>query len=139
MPEATFDVVGDELLVTHNGETLRLSLAQPWERFDRWLELKDNGWYELHGAIRDTMPDSARDQVIALQATNALLAVEVVRRWSGALNARLGKCLSLLPSGESIEQPSPPTSGDDTASGSNSETPGSPKPSRRTPRRSSAT
>ena len=139
MTEASYEVAGDDLVVTRGTEVRRLSLAQPWDRFDRWLELRNVDWYDLHSQIRDTMPDSARDQIIALQAVDAVLAVDLVRRWSAALNERLGKCLLLSPSGGSTEPPSPPTSGGDGASDSTGAPTGVPKTSNRTRKPSSAT
>jgi hypothetical protein len=117
MPD-TAEVVGGDLVVTHDGSTFRLSLAVPLEALDVWLAASvEMPWREYHNMLRDqVMPTSAREQVVALEATDAAFAIELVRGWANALNDRLGKALFSAPFGAESAQPSPPTSGSDTAS-----------------------
>lgn len=112
---ADFEVVGDVLVVP---DGTRVSLAVGMDQLDVWLEVPVSaGFRETHALIRDrVMPEAAREYVAALEVTDAVAAIEVVRRWSVALNERLGKCLDLLPSGETTGQPSLPTSGSDSDS-----------------------
>ena len=113
----SFEVVGGELVATHDDRTVRLSLALPLDRLDQWLEITPGGWWEMHQQIRDQiMPDSVREQVQAEETLDAMYAVELVRRWVAALNDRLGKVLSISPYGEVTEHLLQPTSGSDTDS-----------------------
>lgn len=132
-------VVGDELIVSHNGGTVRLSLAVPAEGFDRWLEFDTAmPWRELHEAVRDqVMPASAREQIVAAEQSDALWAIALVRRWVWALNERLGKSLSLSLFGEESEPLSQPTSGSDTGSAPTESEPTAPEKSPRSTRKRS--
>lgn len=122
--EDSVEVVGGELVATHDGRTVRLSLALPLEKVDLWLEMKPDGWWEMHQQVRDAiMPSSARDQIMAEEAVDSLWAIELVRRWVAALNDRLGKVLSISPYGSMSALLSQPTSGSDTDS-----TPTEPEP-----------
>ena len=133
------EVVGDELVVAHNQETVRLSLAVPLDGLDVWLEVApDMPWRDFHNVIRDrVMPQEVREQIAAIESRNAAFAVALVRGWANALNDRLGKALSFSPFGEESEPLSPPTSGNDTESTPTALEPTpAPKRSRRTPSRS---
>ena len=116
------EVVGDELVVVHNQETVRLSLAVSLEQADVWLNLDTTaddrmGWREFHSFIRDRiMPESARAVMGEVEANDFVWAVALGRRWVAGLNERLGKALSLSLFGVDIVQPSPPTSGSGTGS-----------------------
>ncbi len=109
-------VAGEFLEVTRDGETFALSLLVPIDRLSAWLDLDDSGgFWPLHERIRDEVMDTeSRAFVQATEKVDAIAAVEVVRSWSLALRGRLGKALSLSPSGDSIEPLSPPTSGSDS-------------------------
>lgn len=111
-------VVGDDLVVVHNQETVRLSLAVPLDGLDAWLEMDTQmPWREFHNTIRDTiMPAATRAKVVEAEAADSVFAFALVRGWANALNERLGKALSFLPFGEESEPPLPPTSGSDTGS-----------------------
>jgi len=134
MPDSA-EVVGDELIVVHNQQTVRLSLAVPFERLDVWLAMEvDMPWRKFHNAMRDdVMPESAREQILEIEPRDSVFAVELVRGWANALNDRLGKSLSLPLFGEESVPPSPPTSGSGTDS-----TPTEPEPPAQ-PRRSRST
>lgn len=109
-------VAGDFLEVTRDGETVRLSLSVPLDRLSTWLDFDgDMGFWDLHAATRDSvMGEDAAEWVRHLESVDAVDAVQVSRDWSTALGGRLGKVLSLPSSGETTEQPSPPTSGSDS-------------------------
>ena len=128
-----YTTAGDVLIVPGGA---RLSLAVPMAVLDVWLEIDEAAlsFRQVHDRLRDeVMPADAREHVVAVEAVDGVLAVEIVRRWSRALGERMGKSLLLSPSGASTEPPSPPTSGSD--SDSEPQTPTS-SPSRRTRKRS---
>lgn len=116
----TCRVEGDDLIVTRDRKTSRLSLVVPIDRLGLWLDISSNqGFWEEHQAVRDTvMPEAAAECVREVEKVDAIDAVEITRKWSTALGGRLGKALSQPSSGESTEQPSHPTSGEDSESGS---------------------
>lgn len=122
MPD-TFEVVGDDLLVTHGTSTERLSLAVPMDRVQIWIDRVDGGVpAENHSIVRDqVMPDAAAAYVREVEQIDGVRAFAIVARWSNALRESLGKALLLPGYTESTEPPSPPTSGND--SGSDSPTP----------------
>jgi len=107
------EIVGDDFVVVHDHGTTTLSLAVPLDGLDAWLDMDVNmPWREFHNFMRDqVMPAATRDQVAAIEATDAPFALALVRGWGNALNDRLGKSLSLSPFGAESELLSPPTSG----------------------------
>lgn len=115
MPDA-YEVVGDEMVVTHGRTKARLSLLIPMVDLARWWEVDDSDWSTAYPAYVAVMPDTARAYVEAVEATDGVRAVEIVQQWSQALTVRLGKALGRPGSGVITEPPSHPTSGSDTDS-----------------------
>ena len=115
-----FEVSGDDLCVTRDRTPTRLSLVVPMARVQTWLDQADgNGAAANHPVIRDqVMPAEAREFVVALEQSDGVAAFAVTAHWSDALRVALGKALLLPDYIETTEQPSPPTSGSDSASGS---------------------
>lgn len=138
MPD-TAEVVGDEFVVVHNQQTVRLSLAVSLEALDAWMGIDDDmAWRQFHTEMRDrVMPAQARERILAVETEDATFAVALVRGWANALNDRLGKSLSLSPFGEPSGPPLPPISGSGTESTPTEPEPTAPpKPLRRTRSRS---
>lgn len=112
--EPTFEVVGDDLVVTHaSGQPVRLSLQLGGEALDRWLTVVDEsiGWRDEADRLRfEVMPDYVRSIVDPIHEADAIFAVQVIRQWSKAVNDRLGKALGFSSAGDTAEEPSSPTS-----------------------------
>ena len=111
-----FEVVGDDLCVTHGRTTERLTLVVPFEAVAVWMEI---GGVPLvvHQRLRDeVMPAEVREYVAAIEAVDGVRAMAITAKWSHALRECLGKALLPSLSGETTEPPSPPTAGSDTDS-----------------------
>lgn len=116
MPDS-YEVVGDDLCVTHDRVTTRLTLAIPWDRVGVWLAIPDGPPTEFYLRIRDeVMPAEVRDYVAAIEEADGIRAIEVQSQWVFALSDRLGKALRRMRSGGATPQPSQPTSGSDSES-----------------------
>lgn len=117
MPDP-YEVVGDDLCVTHDRVTTRLTLAIPWDRMEVWLSIPDGVPTGVYRRILDeVMPAEVRDYVSAIEDIDGIRALEVQSQWVFALSDRLGKALRRMRSGGATPQPSQPTSGSDSESG----------------------
>ena len=117
MPDS-YEVVGDDLCVTHDRTTARLTLAIPWDRMEVWLSIPDGVPTGVYRRILDeVMPAEVRDYVSAIEDIDGIRALEVQSQWVFALSDRLGKALRRMRSGGATPQPSQPTSGTDSESG----------------------
>ena len=116
MPDS-YEVVGDDLCVTHDRVTTRLTLAIPWDRMEVWLSIPDGVPTGVYRRILDeVMPAEVRDYVSAIEDIDGIRALEVQSQWVFALGDRLGKALRRMRSGGATPQPSPLTSGSDSES-----------------------
>lgn len=90
-----FEVVED-VLVCHKYGGIRLSLSVAMPVLDRWSEINTSAedWkVQLDQWRTDVIPAAVLEQIVAAAGGDSIKEIELCRRWSAGLNARLGKAL----------------------------------------------